>query len=668
MNSRRAEILWVASLALLLVASLHRPLWMELGVVLPGEDASDVYRAHWSAWLLGQEFPGWPFSTTRVQFPVGVDLLPFPAISLWLLAPLTRVLGPDVALPLLVMAYSGLAFAAAYALVRTLGGAFGGAVLAGVLLATQPILGGSLRDGTLEIQAVAWLPLGMLALVKAARGSFAWGAFSGLLAVVIAMESAYFASFSVLAALGVASLVRRRRGVYALGIALAVAAAGAVIVALLFSPVLDNAAVVLAGTGDDMDLVRHGNAATFDTLWQLALSPGSRGWRVSDLYGPPLAHWILFGVGALVCARRLPFLGLLGLAYVLLAVDHSSVSWWVDTRVGEIVRFPRRYMIAVAVVLSTAAGVGLRTLLPWPRVERWGGLVLALYLGLWGAHAGGWVKGYPLTRIPETPAFAEALRQDREDCAALLVPVELPVDQGGEQGERKRHEMPVFAEISRVISSSDQLFLQTRTGKSGWSSPSLVTLAKREDFGGRFAKALTDLARAKVGNPVPNSARAPADLYTDEVDWLRGEGLKYVVVDLDRYEGEELLALEAVLEAFAVATTDYDDGTGVRVYQIYESRPESLEAPDFAPEGVPSGFSGKVTNHRDFLGRTVVVLDVGEREVICPIGPIDGSFLCGGIHRFQGMWVRVDDREHEVERSEGIENVEVRILPIEEQP
>jgi hypothetical protein len=62
------------------------------------------------------------------------------------------------------------------------------------------------------------------------------------------------------------------------------------------------------------------------------------------------------------------------------------------------------------------------------------------------------------------------------------------------------------------------------------------------------------------------------------------------------------------------------------------------------------------------------VLDVGEREVICPIGPVDGSFLCGGIHQFQGMWVRVDDRDHEVERSEGIENVEVRILPIEEQP
>ena len=225
---------------------------------------------------------------------------------------------------------------------------------------------------------------------------------------------------------------------------------------------------------------------------QLAVSPGSRGWRVSDLYGPPLAHWLTFLVGCLLVVRRHAWLVVLGFLYVLLAMDHAALSFWSDSPVGSIVRFPRRYLAVSGVAFSAAAGLGVTTLMRGARYEWVAGIALSIYLGLWGAHAGGWVKGYPTTPIPETPQFAQVLAEDPEDCAVLLLPVELPVVQSSEQGERKRSDMPVFAEISRAISSSDQLFIQTRTEKSGRYAPSLVTLARQDGVELELAKKKLD--------------------------------------------------------------------------------------------------------------------------------------------------------------------------------
>ncbi len=674
MKTRLPETALVVGISLLMGLLLHRDLLAGWGSLLPGEPGSDIYRAHWSAWLVAAELPGWPFHTERVHFPAGVDLLPFPALSLVGIAPLTGLFGPDVSISLLVIAYTAGAVVATWWLVRTLGGGNGGGLLAGALLATQPILGGALRDGTLEVLAVAWLPVGLVAVTRALQGSWRWGMAAGGLALCIGLESAYFGSFSALAFLFAACCIRSRKAALAMAAAGATALVGAGVLWVVFAPVIENAGSVLAGTGDDMAAVRSGNAASLEVLVQLALSPGSRGWRVSDLYGPPLAHWLAFGVGALFALRRQAWLVVLGAAYLLLSMDHPLVpiQWWADSPLGSIVRFPRRYLAAFAVVLSACSGLALTGLFhkAWGRlggrrsdtVEVVVGGAMALYLGLWGAHAGGWMKGYPTTPVPQTPAFADWIAQDDEPCAALLLPVELPVEQTAETGERRRHEMPVFAEFSRAVSSSDQLFLQTRTQKAGRYAPSLVTLARSEGAEGQLAKNLTDLARSTVGESVPNSATAPSAVYLQEMDWLMGAGLKYVVVDEARYGPEELTFLRDLLGRWSVEERVFEDGTGVRVFRLYDQRPKFMEAPEDPAEGVPTGFGGRLLNHRDWVGRIEVVVDLGGREVSCPVGPEDGLFLCGGVHDHDGVWVRVEDVAYTVERRGTMTDATIRIL------
>ena len=159
MTVTRRELVVVALAALFAAAALHAPLWAALGEAIPGEAGSDAYRGHWSLWLLGAELFDWTFSTERVNFPTGVSLLPFPAVTLMLAAPLSRLFGPDIALPLMVGGYTALAVVGGWALARALGARLGGGLLAAALIASQPVLGGALRDGTLEVLAVGWYGL-----------------------------------------------------------------------------------------------------------------------------------------------------------------------------------------------------------------------------------------------------------------------------------------------------------------------------------------------------------------------------------------------------------------------------------------------------------------------------------------------------------------------------
>ena len=52
MMSRKQEALLASGLGILLACMLHGPLLAALGGSLPGEAASDVFRAHWTAWLM----------------------------------------------------------------------------------------------------------------------------------------------------------------------------------------------------------------------------------------------------------------------------------------------------------------------------------------------------------------------------------------------------------------------------------------------------------------------------------------------------------------------------------------------------------------------------------------------------------------------------------------
>ncbi len=651
MKTPRQRRIVVACVALAVVVLLHRELLLGLGTVLPGEAGSDVFRAHWSLWLVAEELPAWPFDTALAGFPSGVDLVPFPAASLVAWAPLTWVLGPDLAHPLLVMAHTALAVVGGTVLVRVLGGSLAGGLVAGALLATQPILGGALRDGTLEVLAIGWLPLQLAAMVLAARGSWRAGLAAGGLFLLICVESVYYGSFAALASLAALTLVRDKRGLLASALAGLAVAVGAGVMAWLFADVLAGATASMAGLDQDVEAVKASNAADPELMKQLALSPGSRGWRVSDLWSPPAAHWAVFALGGLVALRRHAWLTALGVLSLLMALDHAAVQLWTDSPVGEVVRFPRRYLAALAVYGSAAAGLGLSLLDRWPRVS-WGVAAgLGGYLALWGAHAGGYVRAYPLVALPDL-AFADAIADDAEDCAVLFAPLEVP---GGEEQTRK--DTPVFASLSGDLASADLLFLQTRMDKAAFTAPDLLTLVRQPGQGSRLAKNAIDLAFASTDQQVPGSAKLPALAYEQELDWLMGAGLKYLVIDLARYPGDERDLLLGALGEHVVDATDFDDGTGVRVVRLYETRPAATPAPEGVADAVPdasqqaTGFSGRVLDARKLhQGPMVVALTVGDTQITCPVKPEDGSFNCPDeVEGFSGAVVRVGSTSYEAE-------------------
>ncbi len=666
MRERRVEWAALAAVALAVTLALHRPLWPQLGHAIPGEAGTDVFRAHWSVWLTGAEFPSWPFSTERVNFPRGVDWIPFPAVTLWVLSPLTALLGPDLMFPLMIALHTAAAVGGGWLLARALGAGLGGAAVAGAMTATMPILGGALRDGTLEVLTVGWMPAVLAAMIYTCRGSLRWGIATGLLYLCMCMESVYQGSFMAPAVVACLFTLRSRRGVAAAGLSGVVVALGAAGIYWVFKDTLGNIQQVMGDAGDDLYALQKDNAATLVGLKAMALSPGSEGWMVGKIYAPPLAWWVAAGAGAVLSARRTWWVALLALFFTGLAILHPAVYGWYDTPIGEVVRFPRRYMAAAGVMMAALAGVGLSPLRRWPKVEIVAGLGLAAWLGAWGAHAGGFVRAYPLVKLPEV-AFADAIAEDTEDAAALLVPLEVPGDPSSH-----RDQAPVFANLSSDIASADHLYLQTRMNKRAWYAPSLLTLSKRERCGERLHKNLSDLAFGAVGQIIPpSSTLQPAD-YANEITWLLGEGFKYVVFDKERFLGEAEPWVALLMDAWSVEVKEYGDGSGVVVYRLYDERPERTDPPCSEGAGAddPGGasgtgqpISGNLVGLDGVHGKIEVIVTVGGKQVSCDVRQGDRSFICPDVYAINHMWVKIDGVVRQVKRPPELVGATILVLP-----
>ncbi len=623
--------------------------------VLPGEGGSDILRGWWSAWLIGHEVPGWPFDTEMVGFPRGADVVPFPAVSLIAMAGVSRFLGAATAVSFIVFGHTVFAVLATTWLVRTLGGGWGTGLLAGALVATQPVLGGALRDGTLEVLAVGWMPLTIACMLRACRGEFRFGLLAAVFFVATCAESVYYGSFTAVAVLGALTTVRTRRGLYAVGIAGVVVAVGIGLLVLAFMPVLDGMDRALA-TAHETD-VRSQNATTWAMLEYFAQNPGGLGWNAGDIYGPPLLHLVVLAAGGLLALRRSPWLTVLGVFFLLLSMHHEWVMWWADGPLGSHIRFPRRYIAAVAVVLAPGLWWGSLPLRPWPKIELGIGLVLGGWLAWWGMASGGLVSAYPHIQIPSL-TFAEVIAEDPEDAAVLFLPLWVP---GG--GGDVRTEQPVFASLGTDLASGDLLALQVLTDKSAWTAPSLVTLTEREGGPGVLAKNFNDLSFATVGKRIPESAIVDAESYTDELRWLMGLGMKYVVVDLERYAEGEQERIHEVFEPVMVSMKDYGAGTGVRVYTLYEERPEVVAVPAVASEVAEDAhFSGTVEGWTDLRGEVILEVQSSRGWQPCIVRRSDGWFDCGVIDRMRGVHIVIDGNEVEIELTGGGAESSIRVV------
>lgn len=647
--TRHARYL-VAAFALALALVVHHPLLVGLGEVLPGEPASDALRGFWSTWLIGREMPGWPFDSAAVGFPRGVDIVAFPAVSLALVFPTTKLLGADAAMTYLVLFHCVFAFGATAWLVRVLGGGWGAATLGGALVATQPVLGGALRDGTLEVLAVGWMPLAIGAMTLACRGSWRWGLATGAIFLATCLESVYYGSFTAICMLGALTGIRTRKGLLAALAAGVVVLVGCWALTWILWPVLGG--ISLESAGDHGDL-RLSNAASLKSLKYLAMHPGGLSWSAGDIWGPPAPHLIALAAGGLLALRRTPWLTVVGLFFFFLAQHHPWVEWWADGPIGQVVRFPRRYLAAAAVVLSAGLWWGSVPLRRWPAVELGVGLVLAGIMTYWGMVSSGYVSAYPTWDRPQFD-FADAIAADDDpDAAVLFVPLEVS---GG--GGEDRKDQPVFASLTPDLASGDLLVLQALCDKRAWTAPDLVTLIPGDGDGGLLAKNLNDLAFASQGQPVPGSAMVGREAYVNELPWLMGEGLKYIVVDVASVQDQGLERIDGLM-ADAVERTEYDDGTGVVVYRLYDERPPPAPEPLVSPGG-SARFQGRLEGVADPRSVTLMIRS-SQAEQACGVRP-EGTFECGVIDRVMDVRVLIDGQDQVLERSGGYDDHLVRVV------
>ncbi len=561
---------WIALALLALVAWLLAPLFQ--GGLL-GAAGTDLFRGTWGFDHQAQAFP-LPFWTDRVGFPGGVKLLILPFVSSLLGAPLHWVLGPWEGYNAWVVALLWLgAFCTAW-WVKEASGSGGAGLLAGGLMASQPTLLLALTDGTAEHVAFWSIPAMLASLARARTDpGNRWGIAAGVFATIVALDSPYHAIFSVpLTLLPLWRCPPRARwgflGVAALGIAAVVG----LYWGLPLSGRLENKAQ---------------NAVKLATWWQWDAGKMLKPWdfTFSPAFVPTYTLLGAAGLAVARPARSLPWVGwaVLCLLFALGASPENTsvlarwwggpgeavgggIEWFNQNLSPSAIRFPRRWLIPMALALFTAAGIGLGRLpREWMRVAV---AIPAVIGGTWlSMERTGFREAFPRIAVPE-PAFARFVHDHPGEGAAVVLPTVR-----GASRLHERFELPVFANLDAALVSADQPFLQVALGRALVNSPQgLFTMQpkKRKDTDiERFFQDLNDLCNPQTtGSEVPPSALQEPENRAARARALAENGLRFIVLDDEVYGETGLGHAKLPFADMIVEEQHFDDGTGVTVWVL----------------------------------------------------------------------------------------------------
>ncbi len=584
-----------------------------------GSQDSDVIRG---AWSLGQAASGLPdpIWTERVFFPVGIKVVPLPFGSGVLLAPAQLLLGPLRAYDVSIVALLAAAGFSTAWLGREIGGSWGIGALAGGGLLAQPMLMHSISDGTPEHLAMWSLPAVLAAAWRAQRtGQLRWAPISGILLLVLLLDSPYMAVYGLVVApfflvgtlmlrpAATTTLWRRLRPLLLCGLC---AIPAVLVVGLLyrdftlapqdFTP--QAAAVELAG-----------NSVVLRSWWGLEVNPGSdhRGNLVPALI--PSIMLVPTVLLALLGPRRsLPWLLAGGLMMALAMGTNGDnltmLGWWLSSALGPTgqslgdgvgraildlntgllghapfsgIRFPRRWLVPAALCLSLAGSMGLRSLLGLglrsAGIRRLvaahrvllEALGIATGLGLATAllFAQPYLHPRATTDFPSLD-FASWIEDQDGPGAVIAFPTVRPG-----RPNTHRWELPVYANISDTLRSADSLYFQLVHRRPIYSYPALFTataLGEVDERAIRLVRDTNDMAMpGMIDKEPPSSAWA-----TDDNDqraggraWLVERGLRFVVLDLSVYDGVWLERAVTFYEPLA-SEQRFDDGDGVLVLEL----------------------------------------------------------------------------------------------------
>lgn len=556
---------------------------------LLGAPQTDIIRAVWGLDHAWQSVPWPPFWTGRMAFPVGVKIVLLPQFSTVAGSPLVGLFGPVFGFDLWIVGMWAAAGLGSAFLAWRVTGSPAAALLAGVVMVVQPMLFLALSDGTAEF--VAWwsVPVALGAVYTSGHlrpsagrpvgspytAQLLWALAAGALLGIVAIDSPYHAIFCapfVPLVFGWKSW--RRQG----PMVVTLVASGLVLRGLYYG-------LPLSAPNDNAP----GNAVSLRVWQQWETHAMVRDWDYT--LGTGFIPWHVLA-GLLACAalrpiRALPWVlvGLLALVWGLNTHPENTpmlkawlgpsganlggwISWFNAHAAPPVIRFPRRWLVPAAQAVAIAAAIGV-TRLPkeW---MRWLVVVPICVATVQHTEALTRFRANLPRFTPPAPAFATFIADSEEGGAVMF----LPRLRGARQAAG-RTELPVFAEISRDISSADQLWLQVLCARGSTYWPDgLRTVVRRNAFDketDRVLHALDDMANPQTtGAPIPPSSTEEPERRARAAASLVERGLSFVAVDEKTYAQR---GLELVRSSFAGVTLEerhFDDGTGVTVLVLGE--------------------------------------------------------------------------------------------------
>lgn len=563
--------LWVSAIVIvLLVVWMHAPLF-DGGLL--GASGTDVFRAVWGFDHQARGLP-LPFWTDRVGFPAGEKLVILPFASAIFGAPLHLLFGAWAGYDAWMLALLAAGGVATAWWVGEVSRSPSAGLMAGVAMVVQPSVLLALTDGTPEHVAFWALPATLAALWHTSRSPLArWPVLAGALATIVALDSPYHAIFAVpLVPVAMWRCTWRGRLRF-----IGAATAGVVLVAFLYYK------LPLAGPLDN----RWDNAAKLSVWYQWDMRRVKTAWdhTYTPAFIPIFSVLAAVGLALLRPARAAIWFGLALVCFVFAmganADNTAFLGRWMGgagTSIGEgiawinehlapsAIRFPRRWLVPVALCLWTAAGIGLSRLpAEWMRLAVAG--LVSVGVTWLTLDRTGYRQGFPELAVP-TPAFAEFVRDNEVEGAAVILPTQV-----GASRKHERFELPIYASLDESIRSADMPFIQVAIGRSVVNAPqglfTMVARRPQSERATRFLQDLNDLCTPQTtGTPIaPSALQEPANRVA-VANELVARGLRFVVLDEAVYGAEGLSYARLPFADHLAEERHFDDGTGVTVFVL----------------------------------------------------------------------------------------------------
>ena len=529
------------AISLLWLAILHRPALLSFGNAIPGRVQSDAIRGQWSAWATANDI--WGIETHLVNFPEGAALLPLPPLSLVIVSPMTSLFGANIGIVSLVMLHAILAIAGGFFLARAVGLSKWPALSCGLFLSAAPMMGEALSVGVYECLTIGWSAFCLGALVKACRGDgWQWGPAAGILYLLSVIESGYLGSALALSTIVVSCMfLRSYKGLLSAALAAVVVAAGAWALSVALAPVLDKFSTESIEAGGFR--VSMGIAELKAIIPGFSPPPPPPGDPEPFRSAPPLFVVVFFTGAWIATWRKSSWAAGLGLAFLLIAIHSSIMSWWIDSPLGEFVKYLRRMALPMAMMMGLVIAYGLE----WLIEKKPGKQGLQALVAISGvtliSSSWGLLTGYPLLWTPVTPQFAIDIQEDPMEGALIVVPQEQP-----EKAQTYNQNHLSLKKNTSFSNPQARLWFQT-----------LIDRPVRH--------------HSKLSTLIPKSEGRPLSLdrgviSRQEVESLKEKGLRYLLLDNEALGRQALGKAKKTLDQMGHKCRHYDEWGGIDVCRM----------------------------------------------------------------------------------------------------